>query len=648
MAPKSGDHQEMRPYARPVDGGSRWALSSIRTKLVLAFAAIATLFSLAILASESGFRALDSNLAELEAVTVPMAVATQKLSIEVRSLEQLGLNVKEAMNSEQLSIRKERFAVSMEGTRGLASDLGPAGGRFLGVLEELGVTLGGAFAIREQQLLEEDAMLESLRTARDQASTLVENLEMELIEAKAADRAESALAEIRVAIYSCGDLISQAGEARQAERLAALENQFRLESRRVTRLLVGFESPVRERLSRQFSPILERTSGLDGVFRRQAEVHRLGAELDAISAQGEVLMADLRRVALEAANAGRRDVDVARSRADRRAGRAKLAVRILFAAAMLLSLAIIVLYVHRGVGRRLRALCDDLYRLSSGDHDIEVRSGGDLELAQLAEAAEVFRKNAIELAEALASLEQKNASLLEFAHVASHDLKSPMRAISNLATWVVEDCEGLLPEASANHLVLIQERSIRMETLLEDLLRFARMGNDERIMDVVSVKEMVDEVVDLMGLPESATLTVVGGQERIRTISAPLKLTIRNLLQNSILHHDGKHQNVDVRVSPLVDGFLELTVEDDGPGIPVERQEEAFQIFRKLSASSSGTGMGLALVRRAVETMGGTIRAENREGRGVRFLVKWPATPPESAEVVETESTAPQDTDARP
>lgn len=626
MGSKSDQRAEERAAAQAGESGRRSVLSSIRVKLVLAFAAISGLFTLAMLASETGFKALDNNLLELETVTVPISLATQKLALEVRSLEILGLNVEETADEGPLAFRRGRFFDAIAGTRRIAWGLGSAGGRFTDVLGELGVVVDKAFSIRRKEIADERALHAALALANSQATTLVEDLEAELIEAEAAGRATLGLAELRVAIYSCGNLIAQVGDGRDSTRAASLENSFRLESRRVTQLLVALEPLVRARVSRQFQPVYELTMGLEGVFRQCGKIRASSVELEDVDAQASLLINALTTVALEAANSGRQDVEAARARADERARAARVAVRGFFGAAVVLSLLIIVFYVHRGVGKRLTQLSDDLYRLSAGDHGVKIRGGGDMELAQLADAAEVFRQNAIELGEALTALEHKNASLTEFAHVASHDLKSPMRAIANLAHWVVEDCQGLLPEESQHHLQLIEERSIRMESLLEDLLRFARIGNDERLAAALSINDVIDDVVDLLGLPDTVDLRVEGGEESITTIAAPLKLTIRNLLQNSVAHHDLERQTIEVQVGPPTEGWVELTFEDDGPGIPVEHRDAAFQIFRKLTSKSAGTGMGLALVRRAVETMGGSIRIEDRSGRGVRFVVLWPAT----------------------
>lgn len=298
----------------------------------------------------------------------------------------------------------------------------------------------------------------------------------------------------------------------------------------------------------------------------------------------------------------------------------------LFLSALILSGLILWLYVRGRVARRMEQLSDDLQRLSQGDLEVEVRGGGDHELANIASAAEVFRKNARELKQTLRVLEMRNATLNEFAYVASHDLKSPMRAIANLASWIREDCEDTLPDGSREHLALITERIEKMESLLEDLLRYSRLGNDEKIAEILELEPLIRDVVEMLGLPQTVQFALEGADRAIVAIAAPLQLCLRNLIQNAVHHSDQADPHITVRVESAEDAspFVRIIVEDDGPGIPESQRAEAFRIFRKLHHGGTGTGMGLALAKRAVELMGGTIEIEGAEPRGARVILLWP------------------------
>ncbi|MCB1004166.1 MAG: HAMP domain-containing histidine kinase, partial [Acidimicrobiales bacterium] len=225
-------------------------------------------------------------------------------------------------------------------------------------------------------------------------------------------------------------------------------------------------------------------------------------------------------------------------------------------------------------------------------------------------------------------LERSNQELGQFAHVASHDLKSPLRDIAHLAEWIDEDLEDA-PESVRDDLRTLRQRTQRMDRLLTDLLAYARAGRRPgRVVEFV-VCEAIEAAIELVPLPPGFSVETEGELDaRLRTPRTPLETVLRNLVANAVKHHDRDAGTIAIRVDPAGADRLRFTVCDDGPGIPQQYHDKLFEMFETLRPRDEveGSGVGLALCRRLVEAMGGTIGVESGDSRGSTFAFTWPRT----------------------
>lgn len=237
--------------------------------------------------------------------------------------------------------------------------------------------------------------------------------------------------------------------------------------------------------------------------------------------------------------------------------------------------------------------------------------------------------------ERTAELERSNRELDQFAYVASHDLKTPLRGIHNLATWIAEDAGAVLPEPSIEHLVKLRGRVQRMERLLDDLLAYSRVGRREGKAETVQVKALLEEVIYLLAPPDGFTIHLPSDLPTIVTPHTPLELVFRNLIGNAIKHHQQPAQGrIDIGAQD-VGNYIEFCVRDNGPGIDPQHHERIFGMFQVLRPRDEieGSGMGLAIVKKAVEHRKGTIRLQSALGRGTTVYFTWPKTPITAREV---------------
>jgi signal transduction histidine kinase len=228
--------------------------------------------------------------------------------------------------------------------------------------------------------------------------------------------------------------------------------------------------------------------------------------------------------------------------------------------------------------------------------------------------------------ERTAELERSNRELDQFAYIASHDLRAPLRAIDHLAGWIAEDNGATLGGESREHLAKLRSRAKRMERLLEDLLLFSRVGRERHAPEPVELADLCHAAVDLLSLPRGFCVTVEEPMPGFVAERVPLETVIRNLVDNASKHHHQPQQG-QVHISAQDCGdTVEIVVQDDGPGIPPEFHERIFGVFQTLRPRDQveGSGMGLAIVKKAVEARGGSVELESEAGAGAVFRLKWP------------------------
>ena len=226
-------------------------------------------------------------------------------------------------------------------------------------------------------------------------------------------------------------------------------------------------------------------------------------------------------------------------------------------------------------------------------------------------------------------LARANRDLEDFAAIISHDLKAPMRALH----YMTDDLEATLAENrlddARTKLAWIRSQSKRMSSMLNALLDYSSIGRKLRALEPVDTKALVTSIANSLPLEDGFRIGVDGDWPEIETLKAPLDLVLRNLADNAIKHHDRPGGTVTMAARDTPDALL-ITVSDDGPGVAPEHRQAIFLPFRTLvagdAAASAGIGMGLALVERTIENIGGSIRLLPAASgqRGATFEVVWP------------------------
>jgi signal transduction histidine kinase len=257
--------------------------------------------------------------------------------------------------------------------------------------------------------------------------------------------------------------------------------------------------------------------------------------------------------------------------------------------------------------------------------DITERRQTQLDLEERAQ--ELANLNTM-LSQTTALLQRRNEELDQFAYVASHDLKAPLRAIANLSEWLEEDLEGQLPAENRHQLLLLRGRVRRMEALIEGLLEYSRIGRQQLPVEAVNVGELIRDIIDSLAPPPEFQILLAPNLPVLHTERMPLRQVFANLIGNSIKHHHRQDGCVQISVSDRGD-YFEFAVTDDGPGIEPQYHEKVFTIFQTLTArdTKESTGIGLSIVRKILQSAGNTIVLESDRGQGSTFRFTWPKAP---------------------
>lgn len=239
---------------------------------------------------------------------------------------------------------------------------------------------------------------------------------------------------------------------------------------------------------------------------------------------------------------------------------------------------------------------------------------------------DVIQQHARELEVRVAEREQSNAELEAFAYSVSHDLRAPLRAITGFAEALQEDYASALDDQARDYIHEITSAAERMSHLVQDLLEYGRVSRVNLPLESVRLRESVEEAVRQLGHIHGKLDIQVGADVQVRAHPQVLNQVILNLLSNAFKFHvKGATPAVKIWAEPR-DGMVRVLVEDNGLGIAANHRERIWQVFERLHDRDTypGTGIGLAIVKRAVSRLNGVCGVESEPGRGSTFWFEIP------------------------
>jgi PAS domain S-box-containing protein len=253
-------------------------------------------------------------------------------------------------------------------------------------------------------------------------------------------------------------------------------------------------------------------------------------------------------------------------------------------------------------------------------------SGVNYDITDRKKAEETARLMQLRLANQLAETERINEELSQYAYAVSHDLKEPLRAIRNYAQFLYEDLVDSLSSEQKKFLEGLKTAVDQGDRLINDLLNLSRMDRVSLEAEAADVPGVVDEVVSLLELKNGVELTVASEWPDFSVDRILLKQILQNLISNAAKFNRHNPKRIEVGWQDGPEETIEIFVRDNGIGIDPQYQQQIFRIFQRLHTKREyeGTGIGLAIVQKAAQKLGGAVRIESETGKGSTFFVRLP------------------------
>ena len=235
-------------------------------------------------------------------------------------------------------------------------------------------------------------------------------------------------------------------------------------------------------------------------------------------------------------------------------------------------------------------------------------------------ALNIREREAVELknTELLKEWEKSNEALQEYAHIVSHDLKSPLRSIDALVNWIKEDNKDLFDENSLKNFELIEITLERMEQLISDVLHYSKVDvGDIQEIDI-DLNHIVEDIISVLYIPTHVNVKIKKTLPSIKGDKIKLRQVFENLLTNAIKFSDKSKGLIEIDFSAK-ENHYEFSIKDNGMGIDKKYHDKIFKIFHTLNRSKDSTGIGLSIVKKIVGLHGGDIWLESELNKGTTF-----------------------------
>lgn len=220
--------------------------------------------------------------------------------------------------------------------------------------------------------------------------------------------------------------------------------------------------------------------------------------------------------------------------------------------------------------------------------------------------------------ELLLDLEKRNEQLNDYAHIVSHDLKSPLRNISALLTWTKEDFKEKLGPDSLTNLDLMESKVEKMDHLIENILKYSSIDGSQLTNHELDSHQLVEDIISMIYIPDHIEVKIKDKLPVVYADTTRMQQLFQNLISNAVNYIDKEKGLVEIGVQEEKTHYV-FCIKDNGCGIPKEYHEKIFKIFSSATNDKNSTGIGLSIVKKIIDLYDGRIWLESEPGKGTTF-----------------------------
>lgn len=223
--------------------------------------------------------------------------------------------------------------------------------------------------------------------------------------------------------------------------------------------------------------------------------------------------------------------------------------------------------------------------------------------------------------ELVASLAKTNKELEDYAQIVSHDLKSPLRSIHSLISWIKEDSDKAFSEQTLQYFSLIEHKVEKMDHLIEGILTYSKIDKEDLALENVNTHQIIQSIIDIIHIPKHVSITIKNELPIIWADCYRIQQLFQNIIGNAVNYIDSSIGFVEI-ASEEFDDYYVFSIKDNGVGIAKEHHQKIFNTFQSYTKSEHSTGLGLAIVKKVVDAYNGKIWIDSELGKGATFFVK--------------------------
>lgn len=219
----------------------------------------------------------------------------------------------------------------------------------------------------------------------------------------------------------------------------------------------------------------------------------------------------------------------------------------------------------------------------------------------------------------LNELAHQNQELSDYAHMVSHDLKSPLRSIDALTTWLKEDYNDLLGDKGTQSINLIRNNVEKMDTLINGILDYSTISKNQTEFYDVDTNKLVEDILEIMIVPQHITIVKLAHLPIVKGDKYRLQQLFQNLIDNAIKYNDKAEGRIEINADED-DTFWKFSIKDNGKGIEEVYFDKIFKTFQKLENNPESSGIGLSIVKKIITLYDGKIWVESELNKGTTFF----------------------------